>query len=72
MKQYKGYYIDHVIFNSKADIDAHIKAQAIESYKRAAELFDTHKTIENAYYIDQLAERLINQFGMTWEEVEAI
>lgn len=29
MKQYKGYYIDGVIFNTEEDIDKFVKQQAI-------------------------------------------
>lgn len=38
MKQYKGYYIDHVIFNSTAEIDAFIKKQAVEHHNRLSKL----------------------------------
>lgn len=39
MKQYKGYYIDHVIFNSTAEIDAFIKKQAVEHHNRLSKMF---------------------------------
>lgn len=35
MTKYKGYYIDHVIFNSKAEIDEYLKQSAINTYKTA-------------------------------------
>lgn len=34
MAQYKGYYIDHIYFNSKAEIDAYIKQNAVDEYQR--------------------------------------
>lgn len=72
MKQYKGYYIDKVIFNSSADIDEFLKNQAIKAYKTAVEYFSTHPTMEASIYCDSKAEELVNQFGYTWEQVEAL
>ena len=72
MKQYKGYYIDKVIFNNKAEIDEFLKTQAIEAYKKAVELFANHCTMENSIYCDEKAERLINQFDFTWEQIETL
>ena len=42
MKQYRGYYIDHVIFNSTAEIDAFIKKQAVEHHNRLSKMFSEH------------------------------
>ena len=39
MKKYRGYYIDHVIFHSEADIDSHIKNHAIEQYQMMCRMF---------------------------------
>lgn len=72
MKNYKGYYIDKVIFNSTADIDQFLKDQAVEAYKIAVEYFSTHPTMEASIYCDSKAEVLVNQFGYTWEQVEAL
>ena len=72
MKKYKGYFIDHVIFNSKQDIDKHIKEKAIESYKTAIWLFAKNKDMESSIYADDKAEYLVSQCGMTLEQVEAI
>lgn len=71
MKQYKGYYIDKVIFNSKADIDEFLKTQAVDAYKRAVAYFATHSNMAASIYCDSKAEILVNQFGYTWEQVEA-
>jgi len=71
MQQYKGYYIDHVIFHSKADIDAHIKAQTIKAYINALACFYRHMSMEASLYCDEIAQRLIG-LGMTWEEIDAI
>lgn len=72
MKNYKGYYIDNVIFHSIEEIDEFIKTQAIEAYKKAVELFASHSTLENSIYADSKAEILVNRYGFTWEEVEAL
>ena len=72
MKQYKGLYIDGVIFTSKEDIDNFLKEQAIRSYKIAVKLFCRNTSIEASIYADQKAEYLNTQFGMDWEEIEAI
>ena len=72
MKQYKGYYIDKVIFNNEQEIDEFIKSEAIRTYKMAVELFAQHSTMENSIYCDDKAEILVKQFGFTWEQVEEI
>ncbi len=66
------YTIDHIIFNSKADIDEFIKAEAIRSYKVAMKLFYRHSTMEASIYAQNIAERLHKQFGMDWTEIENI
>lgn len=72
MKQYKGYYIDNVIFNSTEEIDSFLEKQAVDAYKMACKLFAEHRTIGNSITCDEKAERLVNQFGYTWEQVEEI
>ena len=72
MKQYKGYYIDKVIFHNEEEIDTFLEKQAVDAYKMACELFANHSTIGNAITCDEKAERLVNRFGYTWEQVEAL
>ena len=72
MKQYKGYYIDNVVFNSKKDIDIFLKEQAIRSYQIACQMFARHPEMEYSIYADEKAEVLHDQFGMNWEEIEEI
>lgn len=72
MRNYRGYYIDNVIFNSKEDIDNFIKAEALRAYKSAVELFAIHSDMANSIYCNEKAEILVNQFGYTWEDIEAI
>jgi len=72
MKQYKGYYIDNVIFHSETEIDDHIKANAVEDYKRRVEAWEHSRTLESAVCVSEKAEILVNNFGFTWEEVEML
>lgn len=72
MNNYKGYYIDHVMFNNKAEIDEFIKNQSIKSYKQLVKLFCNNPTMaRNVACCDQ-AERLNKQFGMSWADIEDI
>lgn len=72
MTNYSGYYIDGVYFNSKADIDKFVKQQAVEAYKQACGYFSNHPTMEAGVYCSEKAEYLVNNFGYTWEAVEAL
>jgi len=72
MKKYKGYYIDHITFNSEAEIDAFVKEQAIKAYKQAVWFFCKESTMEASIYATEKAEYLHKQFGMSWSELEAI
>ena len=72
MKNYKGYYIDKSTSNNEKEIDEFIKKQAIDSYKNSVKLFDKHPTLENSNYCGDKAERLVSQFGLTWEQVGQI
>lgn len=72
MKQYRGYYIDNVIFNNEQEIDDFIKSEAIRSYKQAVEMFVNHSTLERSILCDERAERLVTQFGFTWEQIEEL
>lgn len=72
MRYYKGCYIDHVVFHNKADIDRFIKENAVAHYRLACELFAEAPSAEHALYCDEQAERLVNQFGFTYEQLEEI
>lgn len=72
MKQYKGYYIDNVIFHNEKEIDTFLEKQAVDAYKLACKVFAEHSTMENSLYCEEKAERLVNTFGYTWEQVEEI
>lgn len=72
MKSYKGYYIDHVYFNSEEEIDNFLKEQAIRAYKTAIGMFIAHPDMEHSIFADEKAEFLNKQFNMSWEEIEQI
>ena len=79
MKQYRGYYIDHVIFNSTADIDLHIKNQLISRVKKFSKLLDNagaHFSAEYAHgcmqEISNAEQKLHDEFGMSYEELEML
>lgn len=73
MIQYKGYYIDHIIFNSKADIDNFIKEQAIDRYRMMCRMFAREDaSMELSILMSEQADRLHNQFGMDYNEIEEI
>jgi hypothetical protein len=72
MKKYKGYYIDHIYFNSKEEIDEFIKSEAVNAYRKSVEYFANHPSMEASSYSSDKADRLVNEFGFSWEEVEAI
>ena len=72
MKQYKGYYIDGVHFINTAAIDAFIEREAVEAYKTACKIFNSRMTMEASIYAYEKAERLVNEFGYTWDKIEAI
>ena len=72
MTQYKGYYIDNIYFHSKAEIDNHIKNQAVESFKRLHRYFADHPTMEVSIRCSAEADRLHNIFGFSYEEIEAL
>ena len=73
MTQYKGYYIDHIIFNSKADIDNFVKEQAINRYKMMCRMFAKEDAgMELSILMSEQADLLHNQFGMDYNEIESI
>ena len=72
MKQYKGYYIDNVIFHNEKEIDAFVEKQAVVAFKNAVRFFCEQPTPGNSMYQDEKANILVNNFGYTWEQVEEL
>ena len=71
MKNYKGYYIDGVVFTSKEEIDAHRKEDAKQAYIKALRIFERRGTMEASAYCSERAQHM-NRLGYTWEEIEEI
>lgn len=72
MRQYKGYYIDGVVFNSKQGIDEFIKRELVERYQQYSRMFWKNSTMELSSMMSDLADVLVKQYGMTWEEIEEL
>ena len=72
MTQYKGYYIDHIYFNSKDEIDSYIKQKAVEEYQRRIRYFADRSTMEACIFCSEQADLLHNNFGFSYDEIEAI
>lgn len=72
MTKYKGYYIDHVIFHSKAEIDNFIKNQAIDRYKMMCRMFANDGGMELSIIMSDHADYMHNVCGMDYNEIEAI
>ena len=72
MINYKGLYIDHIYYHSKEEIDEAIKQREIENYKMRCEIFAMHKTMEASIFADEQAQKLHDEFGISWEELEQI
>lgn len=70
MTQYRGYYIDHVVFNSKADIDKFVKEQAVERFAKLNKYFAEHPSMEACAMCSRQAEHLHKTFGFSYEEFE--
>lgn len=72
MKQYKGYYIDKVIFNNEKEIDAFIKKQTIEKYQTLCKMFAKDACMELIGMMQPYEDRLRNEFGLSYDEIEAL
>ena len=72
MKKYKGYYIDHIGFNSKQEIDEFIKAQAVERFRWLCRYFADHPSMEASIICDNQAQHLHDCFDFDWDTIEKI
>ena len=71
-RQYKGMYIGPGCFNSKEEIDRFLEKKAVEYFKITVELFLHTKNMDYAIFSDKKKKKLVNQYGYTWEQIEAI
>ena len=76
MIKYRGYYIDHVVFNNKADIDNYIKDSLIARIKKLTKLMfgssDAGYMMACSEQISVCERALHNDCGMGWAEIEAL
>ena len=72
MLKYKGYYVDHVFFHSKEEIDKFIKDKAVWAYKNALTLFMNHPDFAHSTLVDEKAEYLVNHLGFSWEQIDKL
>lgn len=72
MRQYKGYYIDKVIFHNENEIDAFIKNKAIEKYQMLCKMFANKADNALAAIMVEHEDRLHDIFGLSYEEIEQI
>ena len=71
-QSYKGKYIGPGCYSSRAEVDEALKREAVENVQMLAELFIIHKNYAAAAALADAQQRLVNHFGYTWEEAEAI
>lgn len=72
MTNYRGYYIDGVVFNSKADIDKFVEEQAVLKFKKYNKYFSEHPSMEASRLCTQQADILHNQFGYSYDRIEEL
>lgn len=72
MTTYRGYTIDNITFNAKADIDSFVETQAVDAFITACRIFNKEMTLEASIYADSKAQYLIEEFGYTPEQLEKI
>lgn len=74
--KYRGYYIDHVVFNSREEIDERIKQDNIKKLKQFNRLMETYTDkgmIMSACREACRIERVLHdECGMTWDAIEEI
>ena len=72
MVKYKGYYIDKVVFNSKAEIDKFLEERAVESYKDLCKYFAEHPSLEASRLCGLQMNILHDVHGYSWERIEQL
>ena len=71
-QSYKGEYIGPGCFSSRAEVDEALKRRAVEYVKLVAKLFLIHKKYATANELANAEKILVDYYGYTWEETEAI
>ena len=71
-QSYKGKYIGPGCYTSRAEVDEALKREAVEYVKLVAKLFLIHKNHATANELANAEKHLVDDYGYTWEEAEAI
>lgn len=71
-QSHKGKYIGPGCYSSRAEVDEALKREAVENVQMLAELFIIHKNYATAAALADAQQRLVDNFGYTWPEAEAI
>lgn len=71
MKQYKGYYIDHVTFDKESEIDEFIKNETKRKYEMLCKMFSNNPSVELSAIMKPVMEKL-HDFGLSYDEIEQI
>lgn len=71
-QSYKGKFIGPGCYSSHAEVDEALKREAVENVQMLAELFIIHKNYATAAALADAQQRLVDHFGYTWPEAEAI
>ena len=71
-QSYKGKYIGPGCYSSRTEIDEAIEREAVENVQMLAELFMIHKNYATAAALADAQQKLVDHFGYTWPEAEAI
>lgn len=71
-QSYKGKYIGPGCYASRAEVDEALKREAVENVQMLAELFIIHKNYATAAALADAQQRLVDHFGYTWPEAEAM
>lgn len=72
MKNYKGYYIDKVIFNNEKEVDDFIKSETIKKYQLLCKMFAEDACQELINMMLPLEDKLHKEFGLSYEEIEEL
>jgi hypothetical protein len=76
MTQYKGRYIDHVVYNSKEEIDAAIKSDMVKRVQKLAKMMaeysDPGMMMAACKEMTNVERVLMQDYGMTAAEIEEI
>lgn len=59
-------------FKSYEELENWNKEEHIREYKKPAEMFNQHATMELSSIMSDRADVLHNRFGISWEEIEEL